>query len=409
MDRRHALERRIEGLRPRPEWYARSALELERHQLGPAHPFLDQPPHDRLARRVEVADRIDAHQRLRAQRALEQIVADLALGGGRGQPREAEVAGQKLVGLQHAGALADRQQAAIEGELQRALRWLAARPFVRLLDQHVVRDVADRQRAVPPDALEHPPDIRGLHCPEPWMVPAPIADHVAHVEAQIARRHVGERMRPVFEHRLVDRLRLAQIVALVGGNARVENLMVAALDDVDRVDLHVAEVLHRRARRLRSGAEGGRLVKTLGPQPEPPRARLAERNQSTRAPEALTTGAHRAISDLMKAPNSSGVLGAKRAPSTSRRCFRSAPCMIVVTSAFHLRTSSPGVPAGASKPIQLLTSKPGRVSATVGRSGAAAERTDPMVAMARAFRPSRAAGPWAWCRRGAMSGRRAGR
>src|SRR4051812_30458667 len=129
MDRRHRLERRIEALRPRPEWYARSTLELERHELGPAHPFLDQPPHDWLARRVEVADRIDAHQRLRALRALEQIVADLALGRGRGQPREAEVAGHQLVGLQHSGALADRQQAAVESERQRALRWVSGRPL----------------------------------------------------------------------------------------------------------------------------------------------------------------------------------------------------------------------------------------------------------------------------------------
>src|SRR4051794_21108006 len=118
MDRRHRLERRIEALRPRPEWYARSTLELERHELGPAHPFLDQPPHDWLARRVEVADRIDAHQRLRAQRALEQIVADLALGRGRGQPREAEVAGPQLAGISQSGVAPDRPQGPAEGEAE---------------------------------------------------------------------------------------------------------------------------------------------------------------------------------------------------------------------------------------------------------------------------------------------------
>src|SRR3954447_15933635 len=120
MDRLRPVERRIEALRPRPEWYG-SAFEHERHELAPAHPFLDQPPHHRLARRVEVADRIDAHQGLRAQRALEQILADLALARRRGQTLEAEVAGHQLVGLQHAGALADGEEAAIERELQRTL------------------------------------------------------------------------------------------------------------------------------------------------------------------------------------------------------------------------------------------------------------------------------------------------
>ena len=54
----------------------------------------------------------------------------------------------QLVGLQHAGALADRDIAAIEGELQRALRRLSAGPGMLLLDQHVVVDVADGERAV---------------------------------------------------------------------------------------------------------------------------------------------------------------------------------------------------------------------------------------------------------------------
>ncbi len=45
--------------------------------------------------------------------------------------------------------------------------------------------------------------------------------------------------------------------------------MVGALDYVDCVDLHVAEVLDRHARRLRSRAEGGALVKPLGTEPYP--------------------------------------------------------------------------------------------------------------------------------------------
>ncbi len=46
--------------------------------------------------------------------------------------------------------------------------------------------------------------------------------------------------------------------------------------------------------------------------------------------------------------------------------------MIFCTSALMRFTMSIGVPAGANRPIQLLTSKPGRVSATVGVSGSAA-------------------------------------
>ena len=53
-------------------------------------------------------------------------------------------------------------------------------------------------------------------------------------------------MRPVFEHALVDALGLAQIRAPVGGNAGPQDVVVAALDDVDGVDLHIAEMLDRR-------------------------------------------------------------------------------------------------------------------------------------------------------------------
>src|SRR5687767_14840509 len=64
------------------------------------------------------------------------------------------------------------------------------------------------------------------------------------------------------------------------------------------------------------------------------------RRQSTRAPEALTTGAHFAISLFTKAPNCSGVLGEKRAPSLERRAWMSGDCMMRITSAFQRRTMS---------------------------------------------------------------------
>ena len=75
-------------------------------------------------------------------------------------------------------------------------------------------------------------------------------------------------MRPVFEDRLVDGLRLAQVLALVVGNPRVEDLVVAALDDVDGVDLHVAQVLDRGPGRLRPVAKRRGFVEPLRAQPD---------------------------------------------------------------------------------------------------------------------------------------------
>jgi hypothetical protein len=77
-------------------------------------------------------------------------------------------------------------------------------------------------------------------------------------------------MRPILEDRLVDGLRLAQMLAPVAGDARVEDVMVRALDHVDRVDLHVAQMLDRGARRLRPVAERRRRIEALGAQPDAP-------------------------------------------------------------------------------------------------------------------------------------------
>ena len=76
-------------------------------------------------------------------------------------------------------------------------------------------------------------------------------------------------MGPVFEHAFVDALGLAQIGAPVVGNPVPENVVVAALDDVDGVDLHIAEMLDRGRRRLRPLAERRRRVEPLGAQPDP--------------------------------------------------------------------------------------------------------------------------------------------
>jgi hypothetical protein len=62
-------------------------------------------------------------------------------------------------------------------------------------------------------------------------------------------------MRPVFENGFVDALRLAQILAAIAGNAGPENMMVTALDDVDGVDLDIAEMLDGIRNCLRACAE----------------------------------------------------------------------------------------------------------------------------------------------------------
>ena len=77
-------------------------------------------------------------------------------------------------------------------------------------------------------------------------------------------------MGPVFEHALVDALGLTQIRAPVVGDTGPENMMVAAFDDVDGVDLHIAQMPDRGGRRLRPLAERRRGVEPLGAQPELP-------------------------------------------------------------------------------------------------------------------------------------------
>ena len=77
-------------------------------------------------------------------------------------------------------------------------------------------------------------------------------------------------MRPVFEHAFVGALGLAQVGAGIGRDAAIENVVMAALDDVDGVDLHIAEMVHGGGNRLRSGAERLVGIEPLGMQPDSP-------------------------------------------------------------------------------------------------------------------------------------------
>ena len=103
----------------------------------------------------------------------------------------------------------------------------------------------------------------------------PLALHLAGEEAEVVDRDIGERVRPVFEHGLRLRLRRFEVGAAVGGDAVVEDVVVAALDHVDRVDLHVAQMRDRARHRLRPGAERLGDVQPLRIDPEA-RARSGE-------------------------------------------------------------------------------------------------------------------------------------
>src|SRR5437899_1387015 len=103
-------------------------VEFDRHKLVAANSLLDQPADGSFARRVEMADRVEADDALRAQSAVEQIAIGFRRGRRLRRLVPAEVPLHQLVGLQHAVALADGQHASVEAQLQRALRWLAARP-----------------------------------------------------------------------------------------------------------------------------------------------------------------------------------------------------------------------------------------------------------------------------------------
>ena len=210
------------------------------------------------------------------KRAVEQIGGGFARRGRLRRLVPAEMPRHQLIGLQHAVALGDRQHAGIEDELQRPLRRLAARPQMLLVDQHVVVDVADGQRAVLPDQPHHLAQIRRLDRGEPFVALALVPLHRREEEAEILRRHVGQRVGPVFEHALVDALGLPQIGAAVVGNPATENVVVAALDHVDGVDLHIAEMLDRGGRRRRPVAERRRRVEPLGAQPDPAGLGLAQ-------------------------------------------------------------------------------------------------------------------------------------
>src|SRR5581483_7275219 len=80
----------LQGRRTCPVLLLASAFDRERDQLATTDARLDQAAHARLARGIEMADRIERHHTLRTQRTVQQIGCDLALRRRLRRPLPAE-------------------------------------------------------------------------------------------------------------------------------------------------------------------------------------------------------------------------------------------------------------------------------------------------------------------------------
>src|SRR5579883_1470261 len=232
----------VERSRQVPVLAGARPLEVDRHELPPARLALDEAPDRRPTRDPAITDGVQADEALRAQCPLEHVAQDLRLRSHAWQPLPAEMPRGQLVGFQHTGPPADRDEPSEEGELQSALGGFAARPRVVLLDEHVIVDVANRERASAAYAPEHSANVGRRHRSEPAAVrPGPLA-HRAYVIPEIIDRQIRERVSPVLEHAALHRLCLIEVLAPVVRNPRVEDVVMTSLDHMDGVDLHVAEV-----------------------------------------------------------------------------------------------------------------------------------------------------------------------
>ena len=90
----------------------------------------------------------------------------------------------------------------------------------------------------------------------------------------------GERMRPILEHRLLNALDMMQIGPAIVGDAAKQNVVVTTLDNVDRVDLYVSQVLNRGLHGPLASAEGFALVETLGVEPDATGISPGDRNRT---------------------------------------------------------------------------------------------------------------------------------
>jgi hypothetical protein len=83
----------------------------------------------------------------------------------------------------------------------------------------------------------------------------------------------------VLNDRLVDALGSLQMLALIVGNSGPQDVMVAAFDHVDRVDLHITEMPDRGGRGRGTHTEWSWPIEALGTKPDPPGLSRGERER----------------------------------------------------------------------------------------------------------------------------------
>src|SRR6516165_4853353 len=96
---------------------------------------------------------------------------------------------------------------------------------------------------------------------------------------------------------------------------------------------------------------------------------------------ARITLLHFSASAAMNLPKSAGEPASDAAPKSASRAFMSGSVRATFISLFSLSMISGGVFLGAATPNQLLASKPGRNSPTVGTPGRISERSAVVTAM----------------------------
>src|SRR5204862_6156488 len=122
------------------------------------------------------------------------------------------------------------------------------------------------------------------------------------------------------------------------------------------------------------------------------RRRACERQQQQRrycssSFLAATTFFHFSISAPTWRFISSGLLALGVPPHSANLCPTSLSASILRASRFKRSTTAGGIPAGPARPMNEVASYPGTLSATVGTSGSALERSTELTATGLNFPP----------------------
>ena len=78
----------------------------------------------------------------------------------------------------------------------------------------------------------------------------PATFHLGEKEPHILARHIGEGVGPVFKNALVLALSLAEMLPPIFRDSVPKDVMMASLNDVDRVDLNISQMRDGALRRF---------------------------------------------------------------------------------------------------------------------------------------------------------------